>query len=267
MNIFLFIFFFFGLLIGSFLNVVLARLRTEETLLGRSYCRSCRKYIAWYDNIPLISFLILGGKCRHCQESISPRYFCVEIGTAILFTLVGWKFFESTSFVSWIETLLYLSVFSLAFVIALYDSKYFEIPMRLMWSMILIIILFFLFLDSMMFTSVSSVWDLRLYIGIVSGIVAFEFFWLLSFVSRERWMGYGDAYVAFALGLLLGSGTFTAIVLAFVCGSLYGISQILFGRKHLSSQVPFAPFLFLGMALFLLFSDIFCDLFGFVVCF
>jgi prepilin signal peptidase PulO-like enzyme (type II secretory pathway) len=266
MNIFLFLFFFFGLLIGSFLNVVLARLRTEETLLGRSYCRSCRKFITWYDNIPLISFLILGGKCRYCHEPISSRYFCVEIATAMLFTLVGWRFFEITSFVSWIETAMYLSVFSLAFVIALYDSKYFEIPMRLMWAMIVVIILFFLFLDARVFTSVFSVWDLRLYMGIVSGIVAFEFFWLLSFVSRERWMGYGDAYVAFALGLLLGTGAFTAIVLAFILGALYGISQMFLGKKKLSSQVPFAPFLFGGMAVFLLFSDILCNFSWLVVC-
>ena len=264
---FLSLFFLFGLLIGSFLNVVLARLRTEETLLGRSYCRSCRKLIAWYDNIPLISFLVLGGKCRHCREKISPRYVLVEIGTGVLFALVGWKFFDPQSFISWIETLFYGIVFSLAFVIALYDSKYFEIPMRLMWAMIVVILLFSLFLDRMAFSSLLSLWDLRLYSGLVAGVVAFEFFWLLSFVSRERWMGYGDAYVAFALGLLLGTGTFTAIVLAFVCGSIFGILQMLLGKKHLTSQVPFAPFLFLGMALFLLFSDIICSIPWLIVCF
>ncbi|NCU41478.1 MAG: prepilin peptidase [Candidatus Moranbacteria bacterium] len=264
---FLSLFFLFGLLIGSFLNVVLARLRTEETILGRSYCRSCRKCIAWYDNIPLISFFVLRGKCRHCKEKISPKYVFVEIGTGVLFALVGWKFFDPQSFISWIETLFYGIVFSLAFVIALYDSKYFEIPMRLMWAMILVIILFFLFFDSMMFSSVSSLWDLRLYSGLVAGIVAFEFFWLLSFISGERWMGYGDAYVAFALGLLLGTETFTAIVLAFVCGSIFGISQMLLGKKHFSSQIPFAPFLFFGMVVFLFFSDIFCSLSWLVVCF
>jgi len=250
------LFFFVGLILGSFLNVVLARIRTEETLMGRSYCRNCRKQIAWFDNIPVISFLVLRGKCRTCRDSISPRYLLVEVGTGILFALVGWIFFDALDPLSWSETMLVLGVVTFALIIALYDAKYYEIPMTVMWIMIAYIIIFTMFLDYLSFSSFRSFWDLGLYQGMIAGLLAFTFFYLLSVISHERWMGYGDAYVAFAIGLLLGGDTYGALVLAFVLGSIYGLIHIAFGKKNLSSQVPFAPFLLAGMLIMLFLGEI-----------
>ncbi|PIV85971.1 MAG: prepilin peptidase, partial [Candidatus Moranbacteria bacterium CG17_big_fil_post_rev_8_21_14_2_50_41_107] len=78
---FFFVFFLFGLLIGSFLNVLVYRLKDAETLLGRSFCRKCKHQIRWYDNIPLISFVLLRGECRDCQEKISWQYPVLECVT------------------------------------------------------------------------------------------------------------------------------------------------------------------------------------------
>src|SRR3972149_5315706 len=88
-------FFIFGLIIGSFLNVVVYRLRDAETLLGRSFCRHCKHQIRWYDNIPLLSFILLRGECRDCQNKISWQYPAVELMTGALFALIGFLFFVS----------------------------------------------------------------------------------------------------------------------------------------------------------------------------
>jgi prepilin signal peptidase PulO-like enzyme (type II secretory pathway) len=256
METFLWIFFLLGLIVGSFLNVVIARLRTAETILGRSYCRSCRRQIAWYDNIPMVSFLALLGKCRYCKERISPRYIAVEIGTGLLFVVLAMKFFVVSDVLSWWETTLYLGATAFAVAIAVYDAKYFEIPMNAMWGMIAFVVVILLGIDMIGFADANSVWDMRLYAGMVAGLGAFAFFYALSVVSKERWMGYGDAYVAFAIGLLLGTQTFSAIVAAFIIGSVYGIMAILVGGKRLSSRVPFAPFLFLGAAVVMIFGGI-----------
>lgn len=248
------VFFFIGLLVGSFLNVVIARLRTAETILGRSYCRSCRKGIAWYDNIPLLSYIILFGRCRYCRERISVRYFTVEAVTGVLFAAIAFRFLDPGSFVSWLETVLYLGMAAFAVVISMYDAKYFEIPMSIMWAMIVWILAGLVSVD---FSTASAVGiaESRLHMGMVAGLAAFAFFHFLSAVSRERWMGYGDAYVAFAVGLALGVQTFWSIVAAFVLGAIYGIAAIFLDKKRLSSQVPFAPFLFLGWLAVLFFGE------------
>jgi prepilin signal peptidase PulO-like enzyme (type II secretory pathway) len=87
LNFFLFFSFLFGAVIGSFANCFIWRLHQNETLLGRSYCPKCLKKIIWHDNIPVLSFLALGGKCRKCGKKISWQYPLVEFSTALLFAL------------------------------------------------------------------------------------------------------------------------------------------------------------------------------------
>ena len=89
MSAYFLIFFIFGLIIGSFLNVVVYRLKDAETILGRSFCRHCKHTIRWYDNIPLLSFLFLRARCRDCDEKISWQYPLLEAVTGILFAEIG----------------------------------------------------------------------------------------------------------------------------------------------------------------------------------
>src|SRR5665647_529672 len=127
------IFFIFGLIIGSFLNVVIYRLNLAESLLGRSHCPHCQNKINWYDNIPLLSFILLYAKCRNCKESISWQYPVVELTTGIIFALTAYIFLASGQLENWLETIFYLGLFSALIVIFVFDLKYLEIPMPVLW--------------------------------------------------------------------------------------------------------------------------------------
>jgi prepilin signal peptidase PulO-like enzyme (type II secretory pathway) len=247
------IFFLFGLIIGSFLNVVIARLRTLESILGRSFCRHCRKKICWYDNIPLLSFVVLAGKCRHCRERISWQYPLVEFLTAILFGVAGMVFFSPFEPASWIETAFVMGVIAFAVVISAYDAKYKEIPMTVLWMGILWAGVFLLWLDAVSVSvQMRDVFDLGLHSGVSAALAGSFFFFLLSAVSRERWMGLGDAYVVFWIGLVLGwPDILVSLLSAFTVGAAWGVGMIVFGKSSLKSQVPFAPFLLGAMVLVL----------------
>ncbi len=247
------IFFILGLIVGSFLNVVISRLHTAETILGRSHCPRCQAKIRWYDNIPLFSFAILGMKCRDCREKISWQYPIVELATGILFALAGNYFFNANDIQSWLETFYYLIVFSLLLIIFAYDFKHMEIPMVAAWLGIGITIAYYLLSDWMNFSGSLGIMSLNIFSGMLAGAAAFLFFFLLSAGSKEKWMGMGDAYAAFLAGLVVKwPGIFPALILAFAFGAIYGIILIASGRKTMKSQVPFAPFIVLGVILTIL---------------
>ena len=141
------IFFIFGLIIGSFLNVVVYRLRVAEDILGRSYCPNCKTKIAWYDNIPLISFVILKFQCRRCKKKISWQYPLVEALTGICFVLIGWKFFNLFDIQSYLMTFYYLGIVSFLITIFVYDWLYMEIPSLILWIGGIWVIIFILYFD------------------------------------------------------------------------------------------------------------------------
>lgn len=253
------IFFITGLIIGSFLNVVVYRLKIAESFFwSRSHCPHCKNNIRWYDNIPVISFTLLRAKCRDCQKKISWQYPLVEIGTAVVFALIGAKFFVFEDLFSWLVAFYYLFIASSLVAILVYDWLYMEIPMIILWVAIAISAAFNLFSDYYNYVSLSgtagSVWNLATHSGILAAVAAFLFFFLLSVKSNEKWMGMGDAYLAILLGLFLGwPKIFLALFLAFFIGSVYGIILIVLKKKNLKSQVPFAPFMVAGTFISLLF--------------
>lgn len=112
----------FGLCIGSFLNCLAWRLYEGESLNGRSHCRSCQKMIAWYDNIPVLSFLLLRGKCRHCQDTISWQYPVVEAVTALLF--VAAAFFSPFDWLILARNWFFIAVFIVIFIM---DARWYLI--------------------------------------------------------------------------------------------------------------------------------------------
>lgn len=225
--------------------MVIARLRTLESILGRSFCRHCRKKIRWYDNIPLLSYIMLRAKCRDCGERISWQYPLVECITAILWALAGAVFFSPSDMASWIETGFVLGVIGFAMVISVYDAKHKEIPMAILWMGIVWSLVFLMLRDVILApTQLVSVFSLSLHSGMLAAFVGALFFFLLSAISRERWMGLGDAYVVFWIGLVLGwPDMLGALLGAFMFGAFWGIGMILLGKSSLKSQVPFAPFL------------------------
>ncbi|HRY82363.1 MAG TPA: prepilin peptidase [Candidatus Moranbacteria bacterium] len=252
----LIIFFILGLIIGSFLNVLAYRLHTaEELFLDRSHCPHCKKQIRWYDNIPVISFILLKSRCRDCKEKISWQYPIVEIFTGVIFALISWKFFVLTDSASWISTAYFLFASSALITILVYDFLYMEIPGSVLWTGIFVSIAFVLFSQgSTLGNPKVEPWAGDVYSSVLAAFLAFVFFFLLSVGSKEKWMGMGDAYLVIFLGLILGfPEILLALFLAFFFGAVYGIIMLALKKKKMKSQVPFAPFLVLGTFVALLF--------------
>jgi prepilin signal peptidase PulO-like enzyme (type II secretory pathway) len=255
----LFIFFLFGLIIGSFLNVLVYRLKDAETLLGRSFCRHCSHQIRWYDNVPLVSFVLLRGACRDCDTKISWQYPALELLTGVLFALVGYFFFSPEILFSWIETLWLLLVISCLIAIGAYDIRHMEVPL----SLLIISALFTtIFLVSSFFLLSEPFFVSQLWYGILGGGVVCGFFFLLVWMSRETWMGWGDVWLGFVAGSIVGLPlVLPMLTLSFGLGALVGLLAIASKKKGMKSQIPFAPFLVAGVIGILFLPKIFPTLF------
>jgi leader peptidase (prepilin peptidase) / N-methyltransferase len=250
-----FIFFIFGLLVGSFINVVVYRLNMAENLItDRSKCPHCKNLIRWYDNIPLISFILLKFRCRDCREKISFQYPLVEFFTGIIFALIGARYFSAADMSTWAATIYYLGISGALVAIFVYDFLYMEIPGLVLWPAVGWAIAFNLLLDWNRAESGSSIFNSLTYSGVLAAFAAFIFFFLMVAISKEKWMGMGDAYLAILLGLILGwPQIILALMLAFAIGAIFGIILILLKKKKMESQIPFAPFLVLGTLISLFF--------------
>ncbi|MCX6751294.1 MAG: prepilin peptidase [Candidatus Nomurabacteria bacterium] len=248
------IFFILGLIIGSFLNVVIFRFNTERSFGGRSGCMTCQNKLCWYELIPLVSFFALKGRCRNCKAKISIQYPIVELITGLIFAGLFLKFqdiFFINTLVFSISYAYYATMFSILLVIAVYDFKHKIIPdmLSLIFGVITFVGLFF-FANYLFYPHIPSILEF------LSGILLalpFAFLWL---VSKGTWMGLGDAKLALGLGWLLGfSGILSGAVVAFWSGAIVGLFLIIFSKKHgMKTEIPFAPFLVLGVLIAFLFE-------------
>lgn len=236
----------FGLLVGSFLNVVVLRLNTGRSIArGRSKCFSCGKTLGWRELIPLLSFLVQRGKCKACDARISWQYPAVELVTGVLFALVAWRFDYS-----YIGPLVIfpLVIVSLLLVITVYDLRHKIIPDTLVYPFIVLALLHqHVFLGGLHLSSADF----------LAGPVLFSFFALLWLVSGGKWMGFGDAKLVLGLGWLLGAQvSINAMLLAFWSGAIVGLALLYLKRQSLTmkSEIPFAPFLIFGSLVALFFN-------------
>lgn len=217
-----------GLMLGSLLNVLIVRYQTLESVInGRSKCTHCEQTIAWYDLVPIISFVVLGAKCRYCREKISWRYPIIELLTALmlmqLFLLYGFT----------LIFIIYSLIFSLLIVISAIDLTDGVIPdIYMLPAIMLALLAYFINPNSLGF---ESVWGVLIAGGSLAAIVL---------LSRERWMGSGDIGLGILLGLMAGlTGSVVGLVLAFVGGSVISLLAILFKQKSLKQTIAFGPFL------------------------
>lgn len=266
-----FIFFVFGAIIGSFLNVVLYRFNTGRGLGGRSKCSACKRILTVRDLVPIFSWIFLKGKCRSCESKISVQYVMVEIFTAVLFLFVYLKnaaLLESAPLVFTVITIISMIMMCLLVLITVYDLKHKIIPNEFSYSFaavtFLLIFLNFNEKTSEIYFGIPMNFDG--FIMLVSGILVAFPFYFLWLVSDGKWMGLGDGKLALGIGWLLGvKYGFSAIVFAFWIGAI--ISLIVMGSialmKYISlktgkeirqlysvkfeSEIPFAPFLILGL--------------------
>jgi len=254
------IFFVFGLIIGSFLNVVILRLNTEKSFGGRSACMSCRNKLSWYELIPVVSFIFLRGRCKNCKTKISSQYPIVETITGIIFASLFLKFQD----IFFLDTIAfsftyayYVAMFSLLLVISVYDFKHKIIPDTLSFVFgILGFLGLFFFNASGLSMQAGCGPQLPPISEFLSGLLIaapFAFFW---FVSKGTWMGLGDAKLALGLGWMLGlSRVFSGAVVAFWIGAVLGLFLVLFKKNYgMKSEIPFAPYLALGAFLAFIFE-------------
>jgi len=232
--IFLFI---FGLIVGSFLNVVIYRLpRGLSAVWGRSFCPKCKHQIAWYDNIPLLSFTVLRGRCRHCNSPISVRYPIVELLTAVItVTILNFKFLILNqililNFKNIVEILLSL-IFAWALIVVFFiDLEHQIIPDEVLFPLIGLWGIYQIFLSG--------------FSALIPAAGAALFLFLIWAVTRGKGMGLGDVKLAFLMGLVLGfPNILTAFYLAFLTGALIGVILVLNRKAKLGQPIPFGPFL------------------------
>lgn len=262
--------FILGLVFGSFLNVLILRYNTGESVIkGSSRCFICGKKLKWRELIPVLSFIIQKGRCRNCGVKISLEYLIVEIIAGFVFIFIYLKqvdFFEYAFFYgkSFSAPALYL-LFSkvLEFSFGFHEIFFIIFPLVFFFCLIVISVYdyhhkiipagysYFLFFLSIahVFLAGYIFFDLKFLIQhILSGLAFFLFFFLLSYLSHEKWMGYGDSKLAVSIGLFLGPAkSLMALMFSFWLGAIFGIFVMLLSKKlSLKSQVPFAPFLSLG---------------------
>jgi len=228
--------FVFGLAVGSFLNAFIYRLEVHdglvlhprgrrdlmhELLKGRSQCPSCAHTLAWQDLIPLLSFILLKGKCRHCKAKISFQYPLVELATGILFVLLLFKFhvvfptLVSLSFAQILELLYLWTIASSLLVIFMYDLKHFIIPDRVLYPAILVSGIWYLVSSIAGWIPVYHILNI-LYIS----VGAAGFFLAIYLLSKGRAMGFGDVKLAFFYGFVPRVAQYLgSLVFCFFCRS------------------------------------------------
>ena len=241
----LIVFFILGVCVGSFLNVLVDRLpRNESFLKGRSHCEKCKKELAWYDLIPLLSFSFLKGKCRYCQVRLSWYYPAVELTTGFLFAAV--LFFVLGRNINIITFIYYCFIVSSLIVIFFSDLKYGIIPDKIVFPAILASFLF-LILNS----------QLSALNYLLSAVGASLFFLFLFLITRGRGMGFGDVKLAFLMGLILGfPNIVVSLYIAFLTGAVIGCILIIWRKKKLAgTSIPFGPFLVLGTFLAIIWGE------------
>ena len=226
-----------GAIAGSFVNALSFRLNTGKSMLGRSQCMSCSAVIKWYDLIPIASYIVLKGKCRMCRSRFSFQYPVIELFLGVLFASVYYIYGTS------ISSIIILISLVLLVAIVIYDMRHLIIPDTLVYPLIALSVLS-LFIRGLNLSN------------ILAGVILFSFFAVLWIVSKGKWMGFGDAKLALAIGWLLGmAGALSALILSFWLGAVVSIFLLFLrkGKMTFKSEVPFAPYLVLGFLMELFF--------------
>lgn len=249
--------FFLGACIGSFLNVCIFRIPRELSIVHpRSSCPSCGKMIAWYDNVPLLSFLMLRGRCRNCSSPISPRYWIVELLTGALFLLAWLKLTVGPGgpplglapVHDWRLIPIYWMVISLFVMGTFVDFEHLIIPDRVTkGGMVLGLVL------SPLVPSLhgETHWLPALKWSALGAAAGFSALWFVAVAGRwifkKEAMGFGDVKLLGAIGALFGTkAVFFTILGSSLAGSIVGIALVAAGKRSMQSRIPFGPYIVLA---------------------
>ena len=238
-----------GVCLGSFLNVCIYRLpKNKHIIISRSFCPKCKKKINWYDNLPIISFLFLSGKCRKCKKVISLRYIIVELLTGIIFLSIFLSFDNLFS-------IIFLSILSLIFIIIFFiDLENFIIPDSLNFS-IIGLALIKNFLPNFNTNIIHEINQ-----SIIGGIVGYLSIWIIIFLYKTLkkidGMGLGDAKLMAGVGLLFGWQSIPFILfVSSILGLIFVIPSLLKKQKTMRTEIPFGPFIILACVIYFTYGN------------
>ena len=241
--------FIFGSIWGSFCNVCIRRIPNNTSVIkGRSHCPSCNKLIKWYDNIPLISFLILKARCRDCSTTIDIKYFIIELISALNFVLIFYLFgFSSTTILFFILSIGFLIIFFI-------DLKHFIIPNEITYPLMMLgflksfdpnlnLNLFPNFIDSL-----------------IGGFLGYIIIWLVIFIYKKfrnkEGMGLGDAKLVSLIGFWFGWISIPFVIFfSSAIALIKVIPDLIKNKKNLSSEIPYGPYLIVGCLTFLILNS------------
>ena len=242
-----------GGLWGSFANVCIYRLPLDKGVVsGRSYCPKCKKQITWKDNIPIISYFLLSGKCRKCKKKISPQYVLVEFLSILFFTII-YSLYGVTL------TTLLLIILSLSFIIIFFiDLKHFIIPNEITFSMMALG-----FIKSFD-PNLNSIFPNYIH-SLIGGLFGYGIIWSIIYfykqVRKKEGMGLGDAKLFAVIGFWFGWIAIPFIVfLSSVIALLSVVPSLLKNSRTMSSQIPFGPYIIVGTLVYLVFENSFKSL-------
>ena len=237
-----------GGLWGSFANVCIYRLPLDKGIVaGRSYCINCKKQIAWYDNIPVISYLLIQGKCRKCKKQISFQYPLIELLSISIFFII-YFFYGAT-----ITTLL-LIILALSFIIIFFiDLKHFMIPNVLTFPLMILgfVKSFDPNLDSLFPNYINS---------LIGGLFGYGIIWLIIFfykiLRNKEGMGLGDAKLLAVIGFWFGWVALPFVIFSSsIVALIYVLPSLINKSKKLSSEIPFGPYIIIGCILYIIFIE------------
>ncbi len=232
------------MILGSFANVCIYRLPLNKQIVtGRSFCPKCKKKINWYDNIPLISFILLEGKCRKCKKEISIKYLLVELisGISFVFIFLNYNNYLEIAFLQ-VLVIIFLIIFFI-------DLKHFIIPDSLNFSLIIIAI------SKNFIPNFESNFTYDLNQSIVGGILGYFVIWIIIFLYKKiknlDAMGLGDAKLMAGIGLLFGwkSIPFVLFVSAII-GLISVIPSLINKTKNLRTEIPFGPYIIVSTIIY-----------------
>lgn len=278
--------FLLGAVLGSFIKVLADRSLSRQSFWGRSYCLSCEKGLRWYDLFPILSYLLLKGKCRYCRNKIKLEYLLVEVVVGILIGYLFWQSFQNIQsfdfqFLIFISGLL-LKTFFISVLVTLFitDLKEMFIPDRIILKALVIGLISLMALTVLKigylyyFLSQNEVWRYLLspysdYFfrhsllsaqpllgGIMMALIIGGFFYGLIVITKGKGMGGGDVKLGAFIGLMLGfPQSLVAIILAFLTGAIFSVGLIVIRKKHFGQSIPFGPFLVLGSLITLYFGQ------------
>lgn len=229
--------FLLGLVFGSFYNVCIYRIQSEESIVkGRSHCQSCQHELSFFDLVPVFSYLFLRGRCRYCHQKISLRYPFVELLTAFLFIAVFYNFGFS-----W-DTLLYLIMISVLIMLSFVDFDTMLIRDR------------FIILLLGCGIALIALHPEQLYNSLIGSFIISVPLFLVAYLTKG--IGYGDVKLMAVCGLILGwQRIILAMILGAIFASLVALPQMITGKKSGKDEMPLGPYLALGIVVSLFFGS------------